>query len=181
MNLSLSEAEALARKAMRGAGASWGHAEEAGKAVRWLAARGLPGPKRLTQLLKEWPGEGVQGDRESGWHGATGRLCPIRAGCLLQDHAGLDGPDQVRFHQVVVPDLMLPFAAASGMPFDAPRGDISDIVARRAHHEPAPETASVCPVDADTHASLEAWAAQTYVPASDASRAAAGSTLSDND
>lgn len=181
MKLSLSEVEALARKAMRGAGASWGHAEEAGKAVRWLAARGLPGPRHLAHLLEQWPGEGVQGDRIGGWHGATGRLCPIRAGCLLQDHAGLEGPDQARFHQVVVPDLMLPFAAASGMPLDAPRGDIADIVARRGPQAPAPETATVCPVDPATHQALESWAARTYVPASDASRAGAGSTLSDND
>ena len=51
MNWSLNELDAMARKAARGAGYSWGLAEEAGRATRWLAAAGLPGPMCLAQLL----------------------------------------------------------------------------------------------------------------------------------
>ena len=47
MNWSLNELDAMARKAARGAGYSWGLAEEAGRATRWLAAAGLPGPMCL--------------------------------------------------------------------------------------------------------------------------------------
>ena len=52
MTWSLNEIETLSRKAARGAGLSWGLAEEAGKATRWLAAAGLPGP----QVLAATPG-----------------------------------------------------------------------------------------------------------------------------
>ena len=40
LNLSLNEVAATAKKAARGAGYSWGMAEEAAAAVRWLAACG---------------------------------------------------------------------------------------------------------------------------------------------
>ncbi|MEL7259121.1 MAG: DUF3726 domain-containing protein, partial [Pseudomonadota bacterium] len=43
MSWSLNEVESLARKAARGAGYSWGLAEEAGKATRWTCAAGWPG------------------------------------------------------------------------------------------------------------------------------------------
>ena len=43
MTFSLNEIEAIGKRAARGAGLPWGLAEEAGKAARWLTARGLPG------------------------------------------------------------------------------------------------------------------------------------------
>ena len=43
MSLSLNEVESLAKKAARGTGYPWGLAEEAAKASRWLAARGVDG------------------------------------------------------------------------------------------------------------------------------------------
>jgi len=49
---SLSEIDALARKASRGAGYSWGIAEEVGKAVRWLSAYNLSGPEILAKHLE---------------------------------------------------------------------------------------------------------------------------------
>ena len=49
---SLNEIEALAKKAARGSGCSWGVAEDAGRAVRWLEARGLPGAEALGTLLR---------------------------------------------------------------------------------------------------------------------------------
>ncbi len=51
MSWSLNEIEGLARKAARGSGLSWGLAEEAGKATRWLCAAGLPGADALAGLL----------------------------------------------------------------------------------------------------------------------------------
>ena len=50
-NYSLGEIDALARKATRGAGYSWGIAEEAGKAVRWLSAYGFSGAETLAKYL----------------------------------------------------------------------------------------------------------------------------------
>ena len=40
MTWSLNELEAEVKKAIKGAGLSWGLAEEGSKAVRWLAAHG---------------------------------------------------------------------------------------------------------------------------------------------
>jgi len=50
-NCSLSEIDALARKAARGAGYSWGIAEEVGKSARWLSAYGFKGPEVLSEHL----------------------------------------------------------------------------------------------------------------------------------
>jgi len=52
---SLSELEALSRKALRGTGYSWGHAEEGGKAVRWLSTYQLPGVSALAYYLQAHP------------------------------------------------------------------------------------------------------------------------------
>ena len=52
MTFALNEIEAMAKGAARGAGFDWGIAEETGKSVRWLAARGLPGPELLIKTLK---------------------------------------------------------------------------------------------------------------------------------
>ena len=41
MNLSLNEAQALAKKAAKGAGINWGAAHETGRAVRWLLEQGI--------------------------------------------------------------------------------------------------------------------------------------------
>ncbi len=57
MICSLNEIEALARKAARGGGMSWGLAEEAGKAVRWLSDNGFPGPWLLSKLLLQNDGK----------------------------------------------------------------------------------------------------------------------------
>jgi len=51
--VSSNEIDALAKKAAKGAGMPWGLAAEAGKATRWLADRGLPGPAVLADLL-DW-------------------------------------------------------------------------------------------------------------------------------
>ena len=51
-NYSLSEIDALARKATRGAGYSWGVAEDVGKSVRWLSAYGFSGSDILAKHLE---------------------------------------------------------------------------------------------------------------------------------
>ena len=51
MIYSLSEIDAQCKKATRGAGFEWGHAEEAGKAARWLAKHELPGAALLAAYL----------------------------------------------------------------------------------------------------------------------------------
>jgi hypothetical protein len=60
MTFSLNEVEAMGKRAARGAGRDWGIAEEAGKAARWLTARGLPGPELLAELLTRNEGKSYE-------------------------------------------------------------------------------------------------------------------------
>ena len=117
--LSLGETEALAAKAARGAGMDWGLAEEAGRATRWLASRGLDG---LPPLLRHL--EGAQGadwrDRHPRiarrvWSAPDGALCPVAFGTALCDHCDLgEGPHRggrIEVGRVSSPGLVLPFLA----------------------------------------------------------------------
>ncbi|MBP5856601.1 DUF3726 domain-containing protein [Marivibrio halodurans] len=139
---SLNEIEAVARKAARGAGMSWGLAEEAGKAARWLALHDQPGLAALVDLL-EWrdgrahetlrPHETTGADGARLWQAAGGALCPVAAGTALVDFAfDLRRADaSIRLHIVRTPLLLLPFiaraAAEEGRRFEmtcgAPGGD----------------------------------------------------------
>ena len=113
--LSLGEAEALARKAARGAGLDWGTAEEAGRAVRWLCAHQLPGGEALAGLLMA--SDGVPPQRRAPvcgavWRARAGCLCPVTAGATLADRAGA-GPQAVTLADLAWPLLLLPFAQAA--------------------------------------------------------------------
>ncbi|WP_167767168.1 DUF3726 domain-containing protein [Jannaschia formosa] len=108
--LSLNEAAALARKAARGAGHDWGMAEEAGRAVRWLSARGLPALDALAAMLAA---PACAPRLREGTLDADGPLCPIRAGAAVSDLACLPGFAGLRLRQVRTPLLALPFAAAA--------------------------------------------------------------------
>ncbi|VDC33604.1 DUF3726 domain-containing protein [Pseudogemmobacter humi] len=52
LDLSLNEVENLAMKAARGAGLSWGQAEDLGRAARWLAGEGCDWASDLLALLE---------------------------------------------------------------------------------------------------------------------------------
>ena len=115
MTWSLNEIEALSRKAARGAGLTWGLADEAGKAVRWLSARNLPGPEALGRLLQWSDGKSLDRMRPildgSRWSARTDAVCPILAGSMLSDHCTLIDPDHLVIGPVVAPLLLVPFAA----------------------------------------------------------------------
>ena len=106
MNYALGEIESLARKATRGAGYSWGHAEDTGRAVRWLTARGLPGPATLASVLEA----GICDNGPDVQWACDGVLCPIRAGAALADFAfTLSHERAVELGPVAHPLLLLPF------------------------------------------------------------------------
>lgn len=110
---SLNEIEASSRKAARGAGMPWGLAEEAGKATRWLAARGLPNVSLLLTLLRENDGKPYELLRPESldrlWHAAGGILCPIIAGSALNDVAErISGGETFVLNGVSCPALVLP-------------------------------------------------------------------------
>ena len=191
---SLNEIEALAKKAARGAGYDWGLAEEAGQAVRWLLARGLPGADALLFICEAKD----TGDFEQ---------CPLRFGCALSD--GYMSVDGIEPCEVTAPLLIVPFLSWTSRRVKTPlsvawpdaqfgvspkgklrwsgahlcpkQADITlsklaitdvDAVALRHRAE----------VDCETFMSLSAFAARTYAPSTEESRASgAGAGLTDND
>lgn len=181
MWLSLSEIDALARKAMRGAGASWGLAEEAGKAVKWLADRGEhEGAEALCRLLEEWPGETLSGCLEEGLSSPSGRLCPICAGSALQDHASFLSAKTVQLYGIIEPVLLKPFAEFSG--FLIEHDNLQNVVVlTRGEVDVSVSRVGRCWLSLSVLHRLERWASMTYVPSSRLSRSGAGSGDSDND
>ena len=116
---SLGEIEALARTAARGAGLSWGHAEDAGRAARWLEARGLPGAALLAELLASqqdipYP-QLIPDTARRPWTGDGAALCPVASGTAFSDLAALMRQDrELALGPVRYPLLLLPFAAQAG-------------------------------------------------------------------
>jgi hypothetical protein len=118
MLCSLNEVEMQVRKAARGAGFSWGLAEEAGWAARFLEAHRLPCLAALIALL-DWrqgrPHAVVAPDVEGAvWRARGGCLCAITTGSAWHDFATdsrLSEP--VEFRTIAAPALLAPFIAAT--------------------------------------------------------------------
>ncbi len=117
MTYSLNEVEALTKRAARGAGYTWGLAEEAGKAVRWLSSYGLDGAGALVALhaRKNGSQEVDHGpDQLAGvWTSQSGVLCPITTGATLCDSALRIAEEGVQTAQIAYPMLIVPFAASA--------------------------------------------------------------------
>jgi hypothetical protein len=119
MSWALSEIEGLARKAARGSGFSWGMAEEAGRAVRWLAGIGLPGAEVLADFLEahDRTPHAQMRPADTGldtWTAAGGVICPISAGAALCDLAQNDAPSRnIHIKECAHPLLLLPFVRAA--------------------------------------------------------------------
>lgn len=217
--LSCNEAASLCMKAARGAGMSWGMAEEAGFAAAWLVAHGLDGPSFLRAHLERADGKDwlelcptiMPGD----WQNAKGQAaCPIILGATMCDYARLpEGPvagAKIMLGSVSAPILLLPFLSElghqHGLSFTLAESTGSVCIAEdHATLQAAAKlldaaqlelTMSVKADDTSNHtaasipnaqttaatiAALNTFAMRTTVPATDASRAGAGSTLSDND
>ena len=112
---SLSQIESQAQKAVRGAGFGWGHAQEAGKAVRWLATHQLPGAVFLAKYLGHYqknPNQYQAPQLQSGlWYPRQGLLCPLQTGACLCDF-NLPSPESsILLKQVAYPLLLLPYLA----------------------------------------------------------------------
>jgi hypothetical protein len=111
MIVSLNEIESLVFKACRGGSMSWGLAEEAAQAARWLAARQIPWECSLLFILSNRelvsrPSLAGQDIRAV----APGRaLCPIHAGAVVSDLLALSR--RLVFFEILAPLWLLPFAA----------------------------------------------------------------------
>lgn len=114
MTYSLNEVEALAKRAARGAGYSWGMAEEVAKAMRWLAAHNLPSLAPFANLL-------LENDAKTNDNGVpmsieerrqADALCPFAFGALLCDRADEIGQSRaIKMGPVSHPILTVPFLA----------------------------------------------------------------------
>lgn len=203
------EIDALVRKAARGAGMSWGMAEEIGVAVRQLEAWGVPGLELVLALLLRLDGA-VQVLQPAAplaeLASYEGPLCPVAVGTRLIDARHRLGEAPWRLPSLYAPALLLPFACAAAGAGRALALEVDGnrvVCMSEGVHGPVPEGAggsgpiTVCrtaagviprsacpprPVDAELWAALLMFASRTYVPASDASRlAGAGAGTSDND
>lgn len=117
VTLSRNETESLCMKAARGAGFSWGLAEEVGFATGWLAAQGMDGASALLAMLtRKMPRSAIAGTPKAvpgHWQSLDDSpLCPIQLGVALSDRAAIEGGP---FNQVTLLDpvdaplLLLPF------------------------------------------------------------------------
>ena len=209
VQLSCNEVEALCLKAARGAGLSWGLAEEAGLAARWLYSRGIDGPGALLAHLDRVGERSSQIVLVDGELRAEdkGLLCPIAVGVALSDFVAA-GRDCVRAERVVRPLLVLPFVHQIARVSIGPvslywpggrvlvsaageiAGDLAALVAADMSEvaiapvtgvfQPTSDPNGVAATATDTLTRLDAYAMLTTVPASAASRTDAGSADGDN-
>jgi len=118
MSYSLNEIETLAKRAARGAGLDWGLAEEAGKTLRWLVQRNLPGPALLAKLLTRHDGrsyaELAPASDGTPWQAPGGCLSPLLAGPALCDRAeDLAAGRRFELGETAFPLLLAPGLAAA--------------------------------------------------------------------
>ncbi len=117
MSFALNEIEATAKRAASGAGLSWGMAEEAAKAARWLCAQGIDGAAVLAAVLEQNGGKAAADLRPASlsgdWRTDGGTLCPLFAGASLSDCAARLATGRITLQAVSHPAMLLPFAAAA--------------------------------------------------------------------
>ena len=131
MTWSLNEIEALSRKAARGAGYSWGLAEDTGKAVRWLESHALPGAAALAAHLHAGDGQALSDQTPrpeiDAWTAPKGSICPILAGTMLADGTAAPHGAPLTLTNVRAPLLLLPFLSWMAQSQGRPVGlDLSD-------------------------------------------------------
>ncbi len=181
--LSLNEVETLAAKAARGAGLSWGLAEDVGRAARRLAAAGRPWASAVVGLSTD-PGPALAGARLAdapplGSAHEQGLGFPAFVAAMA---AAAFKP--LRFSwpeaELVVADGRIAMATGPRLDHEGPVDLLAEPIAGPlAGFMPAREPGLP---DAAVLAQLEALAWLTAVPPSDRSRlAGAGAGLQDND
>ena len=115
----LGEIDALCKKAARGAGFSWGMAEEIGQATRWLSAYNLPSGILLVKILQAVDGHYLQthkpnirteDERNYALTADGNALCPLMAGVALSDFIFvLKTGGTFRTGKIAYPLFTLPF------------------------------------------------------------------------
>ena len=206
---SLNEVESIAKKAARGAGYPWGIAEEAGKAIRWLAERNLNGCQELARLLDlnfaEELGSHTPDCGSRIWSSSED-TCPLICGSALSDRANGLKLGSVVISNVQCPLILLPFCSNASKRINEPIsletnmfqaivfGDRLNLVGQSgtkavavkvnmAEDAPPPLTkASRVQPELPDWETLNRFASKTYAPATEESRAlGAGADISDRD
>ena len=198
--LSCNEVESLALKVGRGAGFSWGLAEEIGRGARVLARGGWPWAEALLALARDaasW--RAPSSLRVEGWRerrdevDAASPLCPLRVAALLIDDPSILDAGPLRIANVGLPLWIVALLAGSGLGEEfevdwpgasagvsmTPAADV--IIGRRAaSRAPAPLLRRLL-ADDTALVALGAIASRVYVPASEGSRAqgAGGGSVDD--
>ena len=108
----LSEIDTTSKRAARGAGFSWGIAEEIGKNMRLLELYGLPGIKNLNKFLKDYKEKQFQKITSISETNNSNKypFCPIILGTNFIDQVNLlDKKNNIHISNVAFPILFLPF------------------------------------------------------------------------
>ena len=180
IDLSLNEVETLSAKAARGAGFSWGLAEDIGRAARRVAVEDENwGPALLSLFENAQAFAPPDPARAARWRrgGADisdGRpLCPIRTAALLLDH-----PPELDAMPLTIIDVGLPvwldaMLRRSAMRVAHPPASLTlraDAVIEGRAGIGQPVAGRRGAIDEDALAALNSFAARTYVPESERSR-----------
>ena len=110
----LSEIDTTSKRAAKGAGFSWGIAEEVGKNMRLLELYGLPGIKNLNKYLKDCKKKQFQKIALISNINETIKIpfCPIILGTNFIDQVNLlDKKNNIQISNVAFPILFLPFVS----------------------------------------------------------------------
>lgn len=208
MNLSFGEYQALAAKALRGVGYSWGVTEDGAFALRQLAQQGFSTGKMLTRLLVYVDSHDVAAMiPNEDWVCTGDALCPLGVGTTIADRAGCNS---LSLGAVVEPVLVAPFLASTlgSRPNDhyvlswagsrclvtgegiwlagmTPSGPVNTTITRTAAEVPSTsqhKKVDRVEIDDETMSEILHFAHRTYAPATEASRlSGAGAGLVDDD
>jgi hypothetical protein len=180
IDLSLNEVETLSAKAARGAGFSWGLAEDIGRAARRIAVEDENWGSAMLSLVENAQSfEAPAPDRTTRWRNgeadvaAARPLCPIRTAALL-----LDDPPPASAMPLTILDVGLPvwldaMLRRSNMRMARPVGlmtPLADVIIEGRAAAMQPITGRRGAIDERTLAALNSFAAKTYVPESERSR-----------
>jgi len=181
IELSLNEVETLSAKAARGAGFSWGLAEDIGRAARRIAVEDDNWGEAMLSLAENAQSfEPPDPARTTRWRNgeadvATRKtLCPIRTAALL-----LDDPLPADSLPLTILDVGLPvwldamLLRRSGMRIAQPVALLTpqaDITIESGDGVVRPITGQRGTIGERTFAALNSFAAKTYVPESERSR-----------
>ena len=117
---SIGEVDSLVLKAYRGAGFSWGLAQEAGHAAAWMAVNGLPALDEFAHLLTRIDRQvtgaltPLTSDRTN-WSNPAGQLCPVITGAAISetDLPAINFDEGLTVQSVYQPLILVPFIARS--------------------------------------------------------------------